>query len=807
MNPNDFALIPVFAGFGDTLLVRTPAPNQEFWLIDGGPVTISPQINVHTVPEQPYFQYLRAALRRYCTDPQDNRRITGLSGIVVTHTDGDHVQGIMRLVMDWLYDPNINVFDPNRPLIFDGPIILTEMFLHRSRYNDKQRPNDLELTTELVNRNFSVLDYDDCLHRQWNNVPPVVIIPDHHMTNTSEAQVCVMIRAQGRWQNLQNLPAAGNQLPASFLNTNFDINVANMRDTTFSVDTSLRNRLSIYTTFANPGNGDLDLFTTGDGISQKIVSRLPVNGSINIFKVPHHGSKKNNRFDVPLADILDDDKHGDLYFVATMLTKRYLKAESQVGRDAQTDKAAKEIERSVKELFLKDWQDRCEAEELAVDEDRFNQLLSLLEVATCQYWENRKSCIKFSSLMVSVPMYLFGRAPGTKLLIRAIWTRIQEELDRISLDVLPLDPLTKPSAADVTFTPLMPRPTMFKTFVEVGAPASIWIGMQPEPLWTRKTFWETMFERNEVARLRTAKKIQEFYSNFSAINYVISANGKHHHPNAETIAGIISSVLRRNDNVERRIIVTTGSALKMDDIALLVKRLIAPPNLNIILQQPSQWRNRIKIYSFYQDFLAEVPIDDGLLGGCQEIEFDPQNGDLETQLHYLKNVFDELVPYNIPRARASWNTKYHISLLDDQGRTMSYLDLDAQGQLIHQPPNPLGPRAVFALQVMDIPQEVDIDHLDHVFAYRMEKQPPANPNPGPGPAPQPEPMTTPVSLAAWFSRTGPGESCTVYEPNVQNGPKGGKLVKPPVVNGVVVVPQNAVSCFDGCGACFVLQGE
>ena len=52
--------------------------------------TIAPQANNRT---QPYFQYLQAALRRYCSGPNDQGRITHLSGIIVTHTDGDHMQG------------------------------------------------------------------------------------------------------------------------------------------------------------------------------------------------------------------------------------------------------------------------------------------------------------------------------------------------------------------------------------------------------------------------------------------------------------------------------------------------------------------------------------------------------------------------------------------------------------------------------------------------------------------------------------------------------------------------------------------
>lgn len=88
-------LIPVYSGYGDTLLLRLPgvAPNvnPRFWLIDGGPITSS-----RTVDEgekNAYQQYLKLALARYCRQNPNSHEINLLEGIVVTHPDADHIDG------------------------------------------------------------------------------------------------------------------------------------------------------------------------------------------------------------------------------------------------------------------------------------------------------------------------------------------------------------------------------------------------------------------------------------------------------------------------------------------------------------------------------------------------------------------------------------------------------------------------------------------------------------------------------------------------------------------------------------------
>lgn len=88
-------LIPIYAGYGDCLLLRLPIdnthPTYRYWLIDGGPIT-----STRTVDEgdnNAYQQYLRLSLKRYCRRDPNSPTIDNLAGIVVTHPDADHIDG------------------------------------------------------------------------------------------------------------------------------------------------------------------------------------------------------------------------------------------------------------------------------------------------------------------------------------------------------------------------------------------------------------------------------------------------------------------------------------------------------------------------------------------------------------------------------------------------------------------------------------------------------------------------------------------------------------------------------------------
>jgi hypothetical protein len=106
-------LIVIYAAYGDALLLETPDQSQsflllhlhrcshlipEYWLIDGGPINPTPttQIRDDEIPLVAYYQYLKRALYRYKT-PSGNRAINSLSGIIVTHPDGDHIDGLAIL--------------------------------------------------------------------------------------------------------------------------------------------------------------------------------------------------------------------------------------------------------------------------------------------------------------------------------------------------------------------------------------------------------------------------------------------------------------------------------------------------------------------------------------------------------------------------------------------------------------------------------------------------------------------------------------------------------------------------------------
>ncbi|CAE6444171.1 unnamed protein product [Rhizoctonia solani] len=149
-------LIAVYAGYGDTLLIEdndTDPKSPGCWLIDGGPVTALPAAS-EPLDGSPgkhgyhaYYQYLRAAVRRFCSS-DGGKTIDRLKGIIVTHPDRDHMDGIIQLIADWLPDKPEGV-SLDKPLKFQGPVILNGMFI-----NNGSETRYLVLRNLLRSKNF-----------------------------------------------------------------------------------------------------------------------------------------------------------------------------------------------------------------------------------------------------------------------------------------------------------------------------------------------------------------------------------------------------------------------------------------------------------------------------------------------------------------------------------------------------------------------------------------------------------------------------------------------------------------------------
>ncbi|KAG5646002.1 hypothetical protein DXG03_004604 [Asterophora parasitica] len=680
--------------------------------------------------------------------------------------------------------------DPRRPLDFNGPVILTEMFLDSLDLLDKDTKkalgsaSDLTLSTLLRHAGFTVLDHDR-FRALFGGLPL-------GMRNMSEAHIAVMAR------ELPNAVARGllpnNQRPQLFSKVDLDGDIA--KKTLYSADPSLSNRLCIYTLFSDGLNQNL--LTTGDGVANFLVTHdflfqpavvAPNIPHVHIFKVPHHGSKNNSLTTIQPPTY----HHNDLFFALTMLVWRYRDTRPANGNPL-VDPTVDEVKTLLKGAYFDDWHNLFSFKEREVTKANWKTLLSSLQRETLLWWRQRTATISFRELGLGhLPQSLSqpGQDPVTTNLILLLWRRIQYEQDCIVTNT--------PSQGDADIRLVAQTPyketTLAKSFNtdrEVDT---------NQPFWANSQNWAPIFSVDPIARLRIAKSTQDFYTtfewvtlphcatvtnvlSFSATNYVVSANGMHGHPHDVVIAGIVASVVvRLHPNPParpRRIFFTDGYSVKMDQIAALVKLLVAhTPN---VPTDPIQWGQYIQLWSLYGDFLAEIPTDTSAVANSEQLLFQdpllPQGyRDQQDQLRYLSVNFKESMPYHVPRGRVHGNTRFYLTVTDHlNGNNPIHLDIQL-GVLVYAAAGTA--RAIFRLEARN--DILDLPSGDSLFKYNIYKVDPHNAN-------NDELMTTPAALAPLFVGKGGESTCHVYRPggDAMGLPGLGNLPMPVVFNNVLV---------------------
>lgn len=110
------------------------------------------------IPFNAYYQYLKRALYRYCSS-QRNGVIDKLSGIIVTHPDGDHMEGPSSLIPFFNSSSNAPSSGIDRllrnditiPANFKGPVLLNSTF-----YKPGGPPFDYSVTQFLHDNRFGL---------------------------------------------------------------------------------------------------------------------------------------------------------------------------------------------------------------------------------------------------------------------------------------------------------------------------------------------------------------------------------------------------------------------------------------------------------------------------------------------------------------------------------------------------------------------------------------------------------------------------------------------------------------------------
>lgn len=237
------------------LNVHTGQIIKQHYLVDGGPT------QSHQGPPPKVYQYLFRYLITECLEPSSKTNFS-LNGIVVTHTDGDHIDGIIKLLKTYPPTPvSINTLTEYK-FVFQGPVLITSIFKHANKGK--------ELIKLLTDSNFkveslsSITDFGTQFHFHFSTRQPGVL----YKYASVSSEIMTLAYAQ---------------VP-----------------TRYTIDDSKPNLSSIITTWGVQGNHGVVL--TGDAPGHRILKVINPTGKIDpknlkevdFFQVPHHGSARNS---------------------------------------------------------------------------------------------------------------------------------------------------------------------------------------------------------------------------------------------------------------------------------------------------------------------------------------------------------------------------------------------------------------------------------------------------------------------------------------------------------------------------------
>jgi len=295
---------------------------------------------------------------------------------------------------------------------------------------------------------------------------------------------------------------------------------------TWSVDVSAGNLASVLMTHRETG-----MVFTGDSVGYKVLPFLATtigDETIPIFKVPHHGSLRNSQRGMQLAT------------VPAPAWKQY--ALLCIGADPAEWNAIEMPE------------DLRDDGALAVARAKLTEELEARGLEFAPTVQNLRAAVQQTraNLKADTPdPFEYGLDENT---IGAIWLAISRQLQRRRFNLRRLA-VAPPPAQVPNPSRKRPRDDSDEDEREATPDAEFaWFAKQAPKLLSDIFYGEMAMPQ-----------LKGFFADFEARNYVISADGRHSHPSAETLAGISLASLGR----QARVLVTDGFAVSLDRLEKL----------------------------------------------------------------------------------------------------------------------------------------------------------------------------------------------------------------------------------------------
>ncbi|KDN34169.1 hypothetical protein RSAG8_12734, partial [Rhizoctonia solani AG-8 WAC10335] len=456
----------------------------------------------------------------------------------------------------------------------------------------------------------------------------------------------------------------------------------------WSVDDSEANMYSIITTWNDKSYPPI--VTTGDSIGSKILDSVEGLNSdsgrlIGVFKVPHHGSRRNSQpndqYEVRIATSNVEANHYLFFrYVCWYLSGNMPDTATEEDRTLVTD-----FKTAIEDDFAEQWNTRQTNDAIrftvAMDElaQRFRTYIAGSNSEPRLFVHmNTTFNLSADDGLLAFWMFLVRR---NNLILERLYTEhrgsagafdtmnILEGLQpRLSLtkylkssaylDGLSLSVPTEDEDSDGPTKPKRPRLSEVPSETPGGSGEHESGGSTENPLPVGTEMAKLLaIDPNSIIQFRLG--IREFYRKVrqviqcsEASNYVISANGKFDHPNPGTVAGIMAAAIERNVEAEAqgkrteicRIFVTTGAALRVNQILTITKNLLKGHYEPGKVPGEEKWSAWIEVYYLHDDYCAAIPTSD------------------RPELEGWKKVreFNRASAYDIPRANELSTSSFRL---------------------------------------------------------------------------------------------------------------------------------------------------
>ena len=432
-----------------------------------------------------------------------------LEGVIVTHPDGDHIDGIIKLFER--YPPNASVKYGSYRFVFDGPVLITEYF--------KKANSGKELIKLLTDSNNSAQFKEEAFSANPAQVPGFGTHFDFYFQNDSDSQGLVLKYSPPQQMLASQMLALKPIKPR------------------YTIDDSIPNLSSIITTWSSKGkhvvvlSGDAPGYRVLEALSTKVQSgQIP---DIGFFQIPHHGSARNS---LPLnKNVLPNNV--DIKIVNHMILFRIILGYSL--KDEKGSLTSKE-----KQELLDQWvgtELMTKLQDKTDNNFKITMLDHLGPAVIKAINDNKKIHVPLDKLNVkSKGMYVFTQAVAG---LEAVSRQVEEYIKN-------------PSSHDIVrvFSTTHCK-SLFKPNGKYLYTESIKC-LNPHDL--PETFLNE-FIRYSIRVISELQRIDnpfldqlmptcvsKMYEQFHADIYYISSSTKHGHPSSATLSGVIIAAKRKN---------------------------------------------------------------------------------------------------------------------------------------------------------------------------------------------------------------------------------------------------------------------